>query len=957
MNKTLLIIIIIFTSTNIFSERWKTLQSKHFKVHYEEKNTYIAKKTIKYLIEINSWLTKAVKNQPQLTNVVISDSIDDANGFARVIPYNLIHIFPYPPEATSVLGYYDNWLYLLVLHEYLHIVHIDKKGNTPKIINSVFGKLMAPNQVFPKFITEGLAVYFESLGTQRGRLNSPLYKMMFRTSILNNDISLSELSNQSSKYPYGGMVYLYGAFFIDYIFKYDYNFSGISKFTKNYGDKIIPYGINTALKNSNGKTFTQLYKKFIKYYRNKFKKLRLKIQKHKITKFKRILKDKKYYIPICNNIKKNKSKNILNMALADNGNLYILSGGPENISYLYQYNPENKKLKKIMKFNDSLSNFEVLDNKLYYISYKIKGNRTEKRLSSINLDKTNSKIEINNLRVINFKFNPANYTVALVVNNYGIENIYLYNLKTKKLNKVTRFKTLTTIGEINFINKNKLLFSINQNNKLWNIATLNLKTKKLTTIIKDDNFDISPIYTNQQIYFISDKEDDILNIYEYNLTTNQITKKTNFFTGITKIIYNKKQKEFYALRYQKDNGFEIILIKEKDLINKKIYDSLKDKELLFLANNKKANYKKIDFSIFPEILPKNIMPQITTGNFENNIGLEISNNDVREYYFYSIFANYVFDIKDFLFAIYFSDNSNFLYYSLGYSYTPLVSDTLLIDGKKTKFNAQYHTFSLTTSIPFYNSDGSSQIYFSASNRYFSTPKFNYEFKPWDKPPKLPEESDKFIFSLGYFYADTQYLITTPSISSGERFNLRISFRDKELFATYNSIIFAISYKNYLPIEILSGAFALSYNLSLNMSEGGISKQYIGGYPHYGTITDKLIDRTAIGGVYLRGYPQDAFRASTLNLLNLEYRQHLFYSKFGYSTLPFYIHKFYLRFFYDMANITDTLYKLNIKQGLGIELTMQFLIGYFQPYNLSLGYAKGLNSGGDNQYYLEFTSLF
>ncbi len=957
MNKILLLIILIFISGNIFSENWKTLHSKHFKVHYEEKNTFIAKKTMKYLININSWLSKAVDNQPQMTNVVISDAIDDANGFARVIPYNLIHIYPYPPEAESVLGYYDDWLYILVLHEYLHIVHIDKKGIIPEIINSVFGKIMAPNQVFPKFITEGLAVYFESLGTQRGRLNSPLYKMMFRTSVLNNNISLSELSNQSSKYPYGGMVYLYGAFFIDYIFRYDYGFSGISGFTKNYGEKIVPYGINGALKNSNNKTFTSEYKKFIEYYKNKFNKLRFKIQKSKITTFKRILKDRKYYIPVCDNIKTNKSKNISNITLSDDGNLYILSAGPENISYLYKYNPESQKLTKIMKFNDSLSNIEVLDNKLYYISYKMTQNRTEKRLTSINLDKTDSRIEIENLRVINFKFNRENYNAALVVNNNGIENIYMYNLKTKKLNKLTHFKTLTTIGEINFINKNKLLFSINQNNKLWNIATLNLKTMKLNTITENNNFNISPIYFNEKIYFISDMEDDILNIYEYDMKSGQITKKTNFFTGIIKIIYNSRQKEFYALRYQEDNGFEVVLIKEEDLINKKIYESLKDKELLFLAKNKTVNYTKTEYSIFPEILPKNIMPQITTGNFENNIGFEITNNDPREYYFYSVFANYVFDIEDFMFAAYFADNSHFLYYSLGYSYTPVISESLLINGKKTQFNAQYHTYSLTTSIPFYNSDGSSQIYFSASNRYFSLPKFNYEFKPWDKPPKFPEESDKFIFSLGYFYADTQSSIITPGISDGERFNLRISFRDKELFATYNSITFAMSYKNYFPVESLSGAFAFSYNFSLNMSEGGISKQYIGGYPHYGSITDKMIDRTSIGGMYLRGYQQDAFRANSLNLLNMEYRQHLFYTKFGYSTLPFYIHKFYLRFFYDIANITDSLYDLNIKQGIGLELTMQFLIGYFQPYNLSAGYAKGLSEGGGNQFYLEFTSLF
>jgi hypothetical protein len=956
LNKVLLIFTIFFLSINIYSSDWKTLNSKHFKVHYKKDNGYIAQKTIEYLININSWLTKYMKHQPKLTNVVISDSIDDANGFARVIPYNLIHIYPYPPEAESVLGYYNDWLYILVLHEYLHIVHIDTKGVISDIINSIFGKLMAPNQVLPKFITEGLAVYFESLGEQGGRLNSPLYKMMFRTSILNSNITLSELSNQTSKYPYGGMVYLYGSFFINYIFKYDYNFLGISNFTKNYGDNVIPYGINTALKNSNGKTFSKEYDEFILFYKNKFNKLYEKIKKEGITKYTRIVKSNKYYIPICENIKKNKSKSISDFTISNN-NLYMLTTGPEDISYLYKYTPNTKKLKKIMIFNDSVSNIEILDDKLYYVSYHLHKNRTERRFSSINLDKSFSKIEIDDLRVVNFAFNKNNYDVALVVNNFGIENIYMYNLKSKKLNKLTNFKTFTTIGVPYFINNKKLLISINQNNELWNIKTLNIDTKKLEYITNSKYFDISPTYIDNKIFFISDREDDILNLYQLDLKTNEITKKTNFFTGIKKILYNKNEKEFYALRYQEDNGFEIISISELDTINKKVTENIKDKELLFLANKQNETYKKTEFSIFPEILPQNIMPQITASNFQNNIGVEISNNDVREYYSYYISANYLLDIDDLLLGVYFSDYSNYFYYSLGYSYTPIVSDSYLVNGKNTEFRAQYHTFNATVSVPFYSSDGGHQIYFSASDRYFSIPKFKYEYDPWDIPPKFPEESDKFIFSFGYYFSDSQYTLHTPSSSEGESLNLRVSFRDKSLLATYNSLTFAISYKNYYPIEYLSGAFAFIYNLSLNISESGISKQYIGGYPNYGSLTDKLIDRTSIGGLYLRGYPQNAFSGTTLNLLNLEYRQHLFYSKIGYSTLPFYIHKFYIRFFYDIANITDTLYEVNVKKGLGVELTMQFLIGYFQPYNLSLGYAKGVDKDGENQIYLEFISLF
>ncbi len=913
--------------------------------------------SIKYLEEIDGFLTQFLDNRPGFTNVVISDTLDSANGFARVIPYNLIHIYPFSPEVTSELGNYKSWLYILLLHEYVHIVHIDTKGVIPKFINKIFGKVMAPNQILPRWITEGIAVYFESLLTNFGRINSSYYKMVFRTSILNHDISLAELTNFSNHYPYGGTAYLYGSFFIDYIFKYDTNFNGLAKFSKNYGANIIPYGINRALKQAKGVTFGEIYKRFKKFYLEKYKNLESKIKKEGITKYKTILKfDKKYILPISHD-RKISGQNVSYMTLSDKNELYLVTTGSENSSAIYKYS--NNRVEKIINFDDSVSNIEVLDDKLFYVTNTIVDNRYLNRFMVLDLKNKNTIKLNNNLRVVNFRLNPYKYEVILVVNEIGIQNLYSFNLQTKKYKKLTNFKESTTIDIPTFVSKDELILTMNKGeDKFWNLYSFNLKSNQLKEITDNNFYEFSPDCSIKDniLNIISDREDDILNIYQYNFKTKEFRKKTNFLTGLKQAIYDGKNRVYYALRYQADNGFEAIEIKESDTINK-VVDRKKYIYYDFLANKRDIKYKKIDFSIFPEIFPKNFYPQLQSSNFENSISLIIANSDVREYVGYNLYISYLFDIKDILFSFAYSNFYKTLSYSFAYSFTPLISENFIVDGEKTEYNAQYHTFFTNLIFPLFDYYGYSQLYLGISYRYYTFSKLDYEFKPWQKIPVFPLESDKVRFSFGYFYSKKSSLLKTPGTSKGTSLNLRFTLREKELYATYNSLTFAMQFKHYIPLDFLNGAIAIRYNFSVLTSENGLTKQSIGGMPDNGAITDKLIDRTSISGNYLRGYPVGNFKGTLLNLLNIEYRQHLLYPKIGYDTLPFYIHEIYFRTFYDVANITDSFYELDTKSGVGGEVVISFILSYYGLYNMAIGYSKGLDDEGINHFYLNFISLF
>ena len=57
------------------------------------------------------------------------------------------------------------------------------------IVNAVLGKTLAPNQVQPRWILEGLGVYAESARTSAGRLRNSQWDMFMRADVLENHVA------------------------------------------------------------------------------------------------------------------------------------------------------------------------------------------------------------------------------------------------------------------------------------------------------------------------------------------------------------------------------------------------------------------------------------------------------------------------------------------------------------------------------------------------------------------------------------------------------------------------------------------------------------------------------------------------------------------------------------------------------------------------------------------------
>ena len=158
------------------SYQWTTLETPHFLIHYHQAGEPIARKAARIAEDVHARLVPRIAWEPkQKTHLVLVDARDQANGMASPIPYNQMIIYLTHPlgEPGFGLTQYDDWLRLVITHEYAHILQLDMVTGVPRVVQKVLGRIYFPNMFQPVWMIEGLATYEETEQTSGGRGRSP----------------------------------------------------------------------------------------------------------------------------------------------------------------------------------------------------------------------------------------------------------------------------------------------------------------------------------------------------------------------------------------------------------------------------------------------------------------------------------------------------------------------------------------------------------------------------------------------------------------------------------------------------------------------------------------------------------------------------------------------------------------------------------------------------------------
>ena len=241
---------------------WMTLTSSHFLIHYHQGEEALAQRTVVIAEDVHARLVLRMKSQPHdRTNIVLVDALDDANGWATPLPYNLITLYITQPYGASIFGAsnYDDWMRMLITHEYTHIVHLDMRNGPASVLGNIFGNLYFPNLFEPVWLIEGLAVYEETALTGGGRNRSPASDMVLRMAVLENNFPpMSHAANYTEKWPDGKVPYLFGGSFTSFIAK-KYGRNKLADLSIDYSGRWWPFLVNSTANRVLGSDYSELW--------------------------------------------------------------------------------------------------------------------------------------------------------------------------------------------------------------------------------------------------------------------------------------------------------------------------------------------------------------------------------------------------------------------------------------------------------------------------------------------------------------------------------------------------------------------------------------------------------------------------------------------------------------------------------------------------------------------------
>ena len=197
---------------------WYTIESDHFDVDFscrgrpDSSSLQLAREVADIAEEVHATLTPTVGWTPRArTQIIIADFYDYSNGWAAPFPNNVITIIPTPPGGSRTNE--GDWLHTLILHEYSHILQIDRVAGAAKALRKVFGRIIMPNALAPAWLNEGYAVYNETRFTDFGRLRGAEYNMMARAAADSGRLLPADRCGNYDlqRYPAGDAPYLYGS--------------------------------------------------------------------------------------------------------------------------------------------------------------------------------------------------------------------------------------------------------------------------------------------------------------------------------------------------------------------------------------------------------------------------------------------------------------------------------------------------------------------------------------------------------------------------------------------------------------------------------------------------------------------------------------------------------------------------------------------------------------------------
>lgn len=937
------------------SFKYRTMETSHFSIHYHQGLESLAGRAAGIAEEIQLKLAALLGwNPEEKTNLVLTDNSDFANGMATVIPWNTIYLQTVPPDIMSTIGEYDDWLRILIVHEYAHILTSDPVRGYSKVLRSIFGKTYPggdatsillflvtapPNMLMPRWWHEGMATWSETELSSSGRGRSSFYEMIYRTAVAEKNLPTIDLINGEAPYwPTGNLPYIFGSRLVQYM---------AATYGKETPGRILiqqsgrpPYFINgTVADQLDNRDYPAVYQEMLTALTKEQESSIATLGSAPFTKTARITQGETWdtsprFSPDGKTLAFNRDDRHSHQQI-----VIIDRQGHMQASFRRQYgdgalawSPDGRYL---LFAQAELAKSVNIYQDIY--RYDINTNRTSRLTCG--------------LRAGEPDISPDGKSLVVTVTGNGSQNLALLDLQTLE-GLCAPVPTILTDYREQRVSQPRwspdgksIAFTVTDNSGKSSLHLLTPETKKDTMLISAGYTLASPAWNSDgtKLYYTSD-ETGVFNIYSYSLQNSSTLQETHLLSGA--FSPDVTTDGTIALAIYTSRGFTVgIVDKNSQFATRERSPSIRAGRLPpGVINLKPAGLPlaaatepvSAPYSPLQSLTPRFWLPSmIADGPKDTAIGAMTAGQDILGYHTVLASAWYgtAFD-KGYFDATYqygrFTPSLTMQGYAL-----PLTYSDLLGHGDYTEMGKG---FIAAVSLPVLRLESGFSItagYHLRDQKALSPLNGN----KFNGIPVFQGRRDSYFAGLNY--SNTLKYPWSVSHEEGRTISGLVNYYSSASGSEINSREYTISWEEYVK---LPQHHALMLRLTGGMAEGvQIPQQSF----QLGGVT------TQLNPFGVRGYESRFLTGNQAAVGTAEYRFPLWYFLRGINTKPLFFDRLHGAFFVDAGEVWDRQKSFRgnqIRVGAGTEVRMDLTVGYWLQITPAIGYAHGFDHDGTDQVY-------
>jgi hypothetical protein len=942
--------------------RFRTRETEHFHIHYHQGLEDTARRAAQLAERSHTLLTAALGWTPEgKTHMVLVDSSDLANGFATVLPYNLIYVYTVPPSPGTSIGQYEDWLGMVITHEYAHILTMDASRGYSWLFRTIFGKpvpgsdilslltflfTVPPNVLLPDWWLEGISVWAETEFAGMGRGNGTYYEMYLRSAVAEDNLpSIDMINGDPPDWPAGNRPYIYGLALMRHISRH-YDVDTLMDLNMGHAGR-LPYMIGSPARKNTGLRYSALF-------REAMNELRVE-QEEKIEAITKAGLTLPAVYPAIGESMTNPSpspdESLVALRLSDphrHDSIVILDNESDKVLHDIRVRPSGDRIAWGPQGEDIFFTEAELEGgyNLYMDLYSYDINKERKHRLTRGQRVKEPDVS-KNKKVALIVIGPESQSLALLLNGPSGEERAVHVLK--------EFPGMRLSHPSWCPRERHIVFSARDAAGKSYIMAYNLKDGNLTTLLERTHDINYTTYTpdGNKVLYVSD-ETGIFNIYEFDILSRQSRRLSNLLGGAIGLELGAGGRRIYFSSYT-SRGFRSAYIPYTGTSTKSVHapsiqpswplGGFSNTATVFEENETPGQEIKPkedrSYSALQSILPRFWLPSLWSDHKGGGPGIFTGGQDALSYHSF-LFSGGI-------------GGSGRGYYDLNYRYDRFYPSFYLRAGRlPVVYTEFFNSISSDYDTDLYDQEESVSASIELPLRrveWHATLEAGYEYK---RHSTL--ESLRPVFEGR---RDSIFARLTHSSAAGYPYSISreegrdISFTVRDYSRNRNSDIEARQYKaRYEEFISLGGHRALYMLLGGGASKGDRIEQQA--FRIGGTWMENL-------DYPLRGYPPGYRAGDYIAFSTIELRMPVLNIQKGPGTFPVFARQLHGALFAEAAAVWNDGESLNQEiadPSAGVELRVDLNLGYKIYVTPSIGYAHGFSkdSGEDIVYFVIHAAL-